>query len=185
MQRHSSHLSGCRPIESNSDKTSGFSTRKPCFTKRLAISDAPTARDHKWVVFRRVSKYAWVLGNKLQSLRWKTVFENKPAPESMGRSHRRHLHRFPASVGLRSRLLRKRRGVVDFHRAACFAGQPVAVRAGGQMAAETNLRQRILVTFSAARFIRRSTSTSVSSQSVENVEMPLRASPCKALLCSS
>jgi len=65
IRRPSSHLSGCRPIESNSDKTSGFSTRKPCFTKRLAISDAPTARDHKWVVLWETQITVEIAGNRL------------------------------------------------------------------------------------------------------------------------
>src|SRR2546428_9632865 len=41
--------------------------------------------------------------------------------KSIGRSRRRHLHRLSASVLWRSRLLRQRRGVVDFHRAARIA----------------------------------------------------------------
>ena len=35
----SSHLSGHRPVESDSHKTFGFSVRKSCFKNRLAISD--------------------------------------------------------------------------------------------------------------------------------------------------
>jgi hypothetical protein len=39
--------------------------------------------------------------------------ENKTAAESVGRSRRRYLQRFSASVPVRSRLFRQRRGVVD------------------------------------------------------------------------
>ena len=48
----------------------------------------------------------------------------------MGRSRRRHWHQLAASVALRSRLLRQRRGVVD----AYAAGQVVTVWAEGDSA---------------------------------------------------
>jgi hypothetical protein len=47
-----------------------------------------------------------------------TASENKTAAQSLKRSRRRHWLRFSASVPLRLRLLRQRRGVADFHRAA-------------------------------------------------------------------
>jgi hypothetical protein len=48
--------------------------------------------------------------------------ENKAA-DSLGRSRRRHVHRFAASVALRSRLLGQRSGVVDLHAAEGSTGQ--------------------------------------------------------------
>src|SRR6478672_8169989 len=54
-----------------------------------------TAPDHQWktVVFRRVSKYGWVLG-KTGILAARMMPKNKTAAEGLGRSCRHHLHRF-------------------------------------------------------------------------------------------
>src|SRR6478752_419015 len=45
------------------------SQRKSCVEKRLPMSDEPDGSRHQWVVFRRVSKFVWVLGKKPQSFR--------------------------------------------------------------------------------------------------------------------
>src|SRR5262249_39727342 len=58
-----------------------------------------------------------------------TLSENKAAAVSVGRSRRRHAHRFAASVPLRSRLLRQRSGVPDRHHAVWVARKPMTVRA--------------------------------------------------------
>jgi hypothetical protein len=39
MRRHSSHLSGDRPVERDSEKTYEFSARKSCIENRSGISD--------------------------------------------------------------------------------------------------------------------------------------------------
>jgi hypothetical protein len=106
MRRLPSHLAGHQPVEHFSEETDGFSARKTCVTKRLSekISDEPGG--HQWVVFRRVSKYVWVLGNRPQSVEYKTVIENETAAEKVGSSRRRQLRRFAVSVACRSRYLR-------------------------------------------------------------------------------
>ena len=50
----SSHLSGRRPVDGDSHKTSEFSTLKSCFTKRFSISDKPGGPRHHSVVFRQI-----------------------------------------------------------------------------------------------------------------------------------
>src|SRR6266436_188132 len=46
VRRLSSHLGGRRPNESDSGKTSGFSTRTTCVKKRFSISDEPGGLRH-------------------------------------------------------------------------------------------------------------------------------------------
>ena len=55
--------------------------------------------------------------------------ESKTAAQSVVRSRRHHSHRFSASVGLRSRLLRQRRGVPNGDFSTNVCGQQMAVGA--------------------------------------------------------
>ena len=69
------------------------------------------------------------------TLRCKTVSENNGAAENVNLFRRRHLHWFSASVSLRSRLLRQRRGVVDYCTGASGDGEEMTVGAEGDAVA--------------------------------------------------